>query len=143
MKPENIFIKNNSVKLADFGWSNFSGTRQTFCGTIDYIPPEMILNQNHDEKVDIWSLGVMFYEMLYGYLPFRMNFQNGNLFNQRKIIERNILNGKIEFKDTISSQSIQILQSMLEPSPNKRVDAVELLKNPYFSQTNTQETPTH
>lgn len=133
LKPENVFVKNNNVKIADFGWSNFSGARQTYCGTIDYIPPEMIKNEMHDEKVDIWSLGVLFYEVLYGYVPFRINFKQGNIQLQTKIIEKNILNGNIEYKNDISQEAIDVLKKMLEPDPSKRYNAESVLSSPFFS----------
>lgn len=44
--------------------------RSTFCGTLDYVPPEIIKGNYYDEKVDIWSLGVLIYEMAIGYAPF-------------------------------------------------------------------------
>ena len=44
--------------------------RRTLCGTLDYLPPEMVENKSHDSKVDIWSLGVLCFEFLYGTPPF-------------------------------------------------------------------------
>lgn len=60
------------LKIADFGWSVHAPTsrRNTLCGTLDYLPPEMIEGRDHDEKVDLWSLGVLMYEFLVGSPPF-------------------------------------------------------------------------
>lgn len=75
IKPENILIDgSDNVKLADFGWSNYlkpDETRSTFCGTLDYLAPEMVeKGSKHDEKVDIWSVGVLAFELLTGSSPF-------------------------------------------------------------------------
>ena len=60
-----------SVKLADFGWSNHNEKmRNTYCGTPDYLAPEMITRSTHNEKLDVWSLGVLTFEMLTGNAPF-------------------------------------------------------------------------
>ncbi len=60
------------LKIADFGWSVHapSSRRNTLCGTLDYLPPEMVENKTHDEKVDHWELGVLCYEFLVGSPPF-------------------------------------------------------------------------
>ena len=61
IKPENLLLNNGGrVLLADFGWSNFADgdVRKTFCGTPEYIAPEMLLKKGHDTRVDIWSVGV-------------------------------------------------------------------------------------
>ena len=76
IKPENILLdSNNYVKLADFGWSSFfaSKLRKTYCGTLQYLAPEMILETGHDNMIDIWSLGVLIYELLTGKDPFAPN----------------------------------------------------------------------
>ncbi len=68
------------MKLADFGWSNFNkGARKTYCGTLDYLAPEMILEKGHDEKLDVWCLGVLLYELITGKAPFTPE-QQGNSF---------------------------------------------------------------
>ena len=59
------------TKIADFGWSVHSASRRkTLCGTLDYLPPEMVANEPHDHNVDVWSLGVLCYEFLVGTPPF-------------------------------------------------------------------------
>jgi len=75
LKPENVLMDTNGVaRLSDFGWSiKLNGgddRRKTFCGTPDYISPEMVDGKDYDSTIDIWCCGVMLYEMLHGVPPF-------------------------------------------------------------------------
>ena len=83
IKPENILLdkegREGRVKLADFGWSNFFNserTRMTYCGTVEYLAPEMINQQGHTTKLDIWNLGVLMFELLTGQAPFQASTQS-------------------------------------------------------------------
>lgn len=75
LKPENLLLDNEgNIKLCDFGWSAEAISNQkrtTFCGTIDYMSPEMIKNEPHDHTLDIWCLGVLLYELIHGDAPFK------------------------------------------------------------------------
>ena len=80
IKPENLLLGIfGELKIADFGWSVHapSSRRTTICGTLDYLPPEMIEDKPHDEKVDLWSLGVLCYELLVGKPPFETATHDG------------------------------------------------------------------
>lgn len=73
IKPENLLNSQGTIKIADFGWSVYApqeGRRETLCGTLDYLPPEMVKGDSHDKNVDIWSLGILCYELLCGAPPF-------------------------------------------------------------------------
>jgi len=73
IKPENLLLDlHGNIKIADFGWSVHAphSRRTTLCGTLDYLPPEMIEGKSHDKMVDVWSLGVLMYEFLVGTPPF-------------------------------------------------------------------------
>ena len=78
IKPENILLSNEQVKLCDFGWSIHtpSNQRKTYCGTMDYLSPEIVENQKYDHNVDIWCLGVLAYELCSGDPPFEIEEQN-------------------------------------------------------------------
>lgn len=73
LKPENIMLTaEDNVKLADFGWSahTISNKRKTMCGTLDYLPPEMVDGKAYNDSVDQWCLGILCYEFLVGKPPF-------------------------------------------------------------------------
>nr|KAF6409044.1 aurora kinase C [Rousettus aegyptiacus] len=73
IKPENLLLGfRGEVKIADFGWSVHTPSlrRNTMCGTLDYLPPEMIEGRTYNEKVDLWCIGVLCYELLVGSPPF-------------------------------------------------------------------------
>uniref|UniRef100_A0A3Q2UHN0 non-specific serine/threonine protein kinase n=1 Tax=Fundulus heteroclitus TaxID=8078 RepID=A0A3Q2UHN0_FUNHE len=73
IKPENLLLGfRGELKIADFGWSVHAPSlrRRTMCGTLDYLPPEMIEGHTHSEKVDLWCIGVLCYECLVGNPPF-------------------------------------------------------------------------
>jgi len=72
IKPENIVISTEGVaKLCDFGWSAVVETsRRTYCGTLDYAPPEVLERKSYDASVDIWCIGILTYELLTGRVPF-------------------------------------------------------------------------
>ncbi len=62
IKPENLLISLGNVKMADFGWSIHSDKRRdTLCGTLDYLAPEMVKGSSHDSSIDIWEVGVLTY----------------------------------------------------------------------------------
>lgn len=73
IKPENLLLGNaNQLKIADFGWSVHEpvSNRTTLCGTMDYLSPEMVKGEPHTKTVDVWSLGVLMFELLTGSAPF-------------------------------------------------------------------------
>ena len=77
LKPENLLLdSNNNLKLCDFGWCTeiSFGNRDTICGTCEYMAPEIINEQPYNCSIDIWSLGVLLYELLHGYSPFNVYF---------------------------------------------------------------------
>jgi len=132
LKPENILIKNKRLIIADFGWSNRANPgRNTYCGTPEYLSPEMILGTKQTTKLDIWTIGILMYELLTGKSPFQAD---KNLKNKRLIvrqIEKKILDGAIDFSD-ISSEAKEIIKAMLNPNPELRPSACELLEFSFF-----------
>ena len=73
IKPENILLDSNfNFKLCDFGWCSeeFVGQRKTFCGTFEYMAPEILFKKPYDYRIDIWSLGVLLFELTHGSAPF-------------------------------------------------------------------------
>lgn len=76
IKPENCLLdKNGDVKICDFGWTveSSKGARETFCGTYEYMAPEIVKELPYNQSIDVWSLGVLLFELLHGYSPFRVN----------------------------------------------------------------------
>ncbi|CAH8863639.1 unnamed protein product, partial [Trichobilharzia szidati] len=75
LKPENMLVTAKGyIKLCDFGFAKYIGIGQktwTFCGTPEYVAPEVILNQGHDFAADYWSLGILTFELLTGAPPFQ------------------------------------------------------------------------
>jgi eukaryotic-like serine/threonine-protein kinase len=124
LKPENIMIgPDDQVKLIDFGIAANAGSRRlTFAklteamGTPDYISPEQVKGKRGDARSDIYSLGIMFYEMLTGKVP----FTGPNPF---VIMNERLLNNPIpprEVNPEISPQLQEIIYRALERDPNKR-----------------------
>ena len=91
IKPENLLLGiNGELKIGDFRWSVHApgNRRKTLCGTLDYLPPEMVEGREHSEKVDYWALGVLTYEFICGNPPFEdLSGHNGEVFEQ---IERSV-----------------------------------------------------
>jgi serine/threonine-protein kinase len=124
LKPENIMVdKDDNVKLIDFGIAANAGSRRlTFAkltqamGTPDYISPEQVKGKRGDARSDVYSLGIMFYEMLTGKVP----FTGPNPF---VIMNERLLNNPIpprEINPEISTQLQEIIYRALERDPTKR-----------------------
>ena len=120
IKPENILIfENNIIKLCDFGWCvklEEGEQRGTFCGTTEYMSPELVNHEEYSKEIDIWSLGVLLYEMVHGYSPFRPDKPN---FNQRDVIE-NIRKHRLKFHKNISQKCKDLIYHLLDEEADKR-----------------------
>jgi serine/threonine protein kinase len=133
IKPENILISGGKCKIADFGWSNVDDEfRNTFCGTPDYLAPEMITGTGHNEKLDVWTLGVLMYELLHGHPPFSPKEKPHDARLVQKMIEKNILNGVIDFNLGVSAEAKSAIVAMLNPKDTMRPSARDLLDLDFF-----------
>lgn len=111
IKPENILLtEDNKIKLCDFGlcYENSISNRNSFCGTLDYMAPEILQGNSYNKSVDVWSLGVVLYEMIFGELPFK----NGN-----RIVSFDTKNTLIK----ISNETKELIRQMLISNPKRRI----------------------
>ena len=144
LKPENILLCDNKCKIADFGWSNITDEfRNTFCGTPDYLAPEMIIGSGHDEKLDVWTVGVMMYELIEGQPPFTAKEKINDARVMQKLIEKNILSGNIDFDKEISEDAKNAVKILLNPKAEFRPTAKEILELNFFKKylKETQPSP--
>lgn len=127
IKPENLLLTAKGVlKIADFGWSVHApdSRRTTLCGTLDYLPPEMIEGKAHSEKVDLWSLGVLTYEFVDGSPPFLTNGHNETY--------RRIARVDIRWPVQFSPELRDLVSRLLVKDPNQRLSLDGVLSHPWI-----------
>ena len=129
IKPENILLdQEGRCKLADFGWSNFDvgdKFRDTYCGTPEYLAPEMITKSGHNESVDIWALGVLLFEMLTGRTPFNFTGDRIQLFNNIKTL-------RIVWTDDFPQLAKDLVGKILRLNPKDRLTLDEIINHQWF-----------
>ena len=123
-----LFDKNNRPKIIGFGYSSFYERNKTIegaYGSLCYACPEIIDEMPYNpELADVWSLGVILYVLICGYLPFSDEDDNKN-----KIL---ISTGKIDFPKEISNKLKDLLRHMLDKDPNKRYTFQKIVKHPWI-----------
>lgn len=123
IKPENVLLdENRRVKLCDFGFSapiQAGEKRDTFCGTQQYLPPEIVMGHEQTDKVDIWCLGVLLFELIHKRVPFTNKSIPVYL---DAVAKRNI-----SFISKVSPAAKKLILSCLEMDPSKRPTAVQIL----------------
>jgi len=119
IKPENILLdKDGHVKLADFGWSNImdnAAFRATFCGTPDYLAPEMIRGEGHNESLDMWEMGVLLFEMTVGKSPFGSSSQEATC--------RLILRVELRFPSNLDPDAKDLIANLCKLPAEARLSA--------------------
>jgi serine/threonine protein kinase len=131
LKPENLLINDTGrVYLADYGWSNFKNEgdiRKTFCGTPEYIAPEMLKKEGHDHRIDIWCVGVLMFEFLSGYSPFCAKTNQDLYMNIRRL--------KIQWPNDMPPLAKNLISKILKINPRDRLSLEDILKHKWFQQT--------
>jgi serine/threonine protein kinase len=97
--------------------------RNTFCGTLEYMSPEMITNGSHNHTLDVWCLGILLYELLHGHAPFR----GGNY----SIIYERIMKGKIRFKKSLPEDARDLIRKILQREANERLPLIKVFAHPW------------
>lgn len=119
LKPENLLLDvSGYVKLVDFGFAKKlqSGRKTwTFCGTPEYVAPEVILNRGHDISADYWSLGVLMFELLTGTPP----FTGADPMRTYNIILKGI--DAIEFPRNITRNASALIKKLCRDNPTERL----------------------
>ncbi|GAA6233224.1 serine/threonine-protein kinase Sgk1-like isoform X2 [Lates japonicus] len=137
LKPENILLDSQGhIVLTDFGLCKEgldpNGTTTTFCGTPEYLAPEVLQKQAYDRTVDWWCLGSVLYEMLYGLPPFYSR-NTAEMYN-------NILHKAPVLKPNVSNAGRELLEGLLQKDRTKRLgvkdDFLELKYHSFFSPIN-------
>ncbi|KAK0562461.1 Serine/threonine-protein kinase [Tilletia horrida] len=135
LKPENILLDyTGHIALCDFGLCKLDMTEDrttnTFCGTPEYLAPELLGGEGYTKAVDWWTLGVLLYEMLTGLPPFYSEDVN--------IMYTRILQDPLRFGDEVKPDARDLLVQLLERDPRKRLgsqaNGAQLIKaHPFFS----------
>ncbi|KAM8809439.1 ribosomal protein S6 kinase alpha-2 [Eudromia elegans] len=133
LKPENILLdEEGHIKITDFGLSkeaiDHDKRAYSFCGTIEYMAPEVVNRRGHTQSADWWSFGVLMFEMLTGSLPFQGK--------DRKETMALILKAKLGMPQFLSIEAQSLLRALFKRNPSNRLgagfDGVEEIKRHSF-----------
>ncbi|CAG9333708.1 unnamed protein product [Blepharisma stoltei] len=126
LKPENILLdRDDNVKICDFGWCVQSNEmRTTFCGTLDYMAPEMVLGKGHSFQLDLWAIGVLLYELIHGYAPFRA------VADSEKC--KQILASEVTYASHVSSAAKDLISKLIRVNPEERLSLNSVLSHPWM-----------
>lgn len=117
LKPENVLIDmDGHIKIADFGLSKIFKTDErsfSFCGSPEYMCPEILRREGHNHMVDYYTLGALLYEMLTGLPPYYTN--------NKSEMTRRILESELNFPSHLNPETISLMKGLLERSPGKRL----------------------
>ncbi|XP_065841545.1 RAC-gamma serine/threonine-protein kinase-like [Oscarella lobularis] len=140
LKLENLLLDRfGHVKITDFGLCkqdiSYGATTATFCGTPEYLAPEVLEDNDYGRPVDWWGLGVVMYEMMCGRLPF-YNRDHDVLFEL-------IMMEQVKFPARVSDAAKTMLSGLLTKDPTKRLgggrrDAEEVMEHPFYAEINWQ-----
>lgn len=135
IKPENLLLsRKDELKIADFGWSvhdSAKSRRQTLCGTLDYLAPEMVEGKKHDFTVDVWSMGVLTYEFLVGNAPFEAEGHQATY--------QRISSVDLHFPGHVTAEARDFISKLLVKEPSRRMALTEALKHPFLAKRQTEE----
>lgn len=141
LKLENLLLDSDGhIKVADFGLCKeditYGRTTKTFCGTPEYLAPEVLDDNDYGRAVDWWGIGVVMYEMMCGRLPF-YNRDHDVLFTL-------ILMEEVKFPKTLSVEARDLLSGLLVKDPARRLgggpeDAKQIMNHPFFSSINWRD----
>ena len=134
IKPENILItEDETIKLCDFGWAKelTLENRKTFCGTAEYMAPEIVTNENYGFGVDIWSLGNLLYEMIFGHSPFEGKNMNSIMIN--------IKTKDLTYDKPISKECKNLIEKMLESNQQKRFKITDIFEHDFIKKYNKKK----
>lgn len=130
LKPENLLLDaDDNLKIADFGWSVHAvraTRRETICGTLDFLAPEMCENEPYDTAVDLWSIGILMYEMLYGSPPFEETTEEDT---RARIKQVDLVFPKTK---NISDDAKHLIRGLLRRNPAKRMPLPKVLSHPWI-----------
>jgi len=136
LKPHNILINNNKeIKLADFGFAReFKDTliSETICGSPLYMAPEILNNDKYNIKSDLWSLGVILYQMIMKQHPYYAQ----NIVNLRILINKN---EKIKLNININSDCKKLIEELLQKDYNQRIEWDDLYNNKWIYNINSEK----
>ena len=127
LKPENLLNSCGVLKLSDFGWSIHSfSKRKTLCGTLDYLPPEMVRNEEYDNRIDYWAVGILTFELLVGVPPFDSN-RKEDTYRKIDVVD-------LKFPDFMSVNGKDFISRLLRRNPRERMSLEVALQHPWIVQ---------
>ncbi|KAF5278335.1 hypothetical protein FQA39_LY05824 [Lamprigera yunnana] len=127
LKPENLLLSiTDDVKLGDFGWSVHapSSSRSTMCGTLDYLPPEMVEGRKYGKYVDNWCLGILCYEFLVGKPPFESKNSEETYARIQKV--------DINYPNHMPLGGIDLISKLLRRTSEKRITLTDVMHHPWI-----------
>ncbi|KAJ7980526.1 Protein kinase family protein [Quillaja saponaria] len=135
MKPQNILIGSGSViKLCDFGFARAMSTNtvvlRSIKGTPLYMAPELVREQPYNHTVDLWSLGVILYELFVGQPPFYTNSVYALI--------KHIVKDPVKYPENMSPQFKSFLKGLLNKAPESRLTWPALLEHPFVKETSDE-----
>jgi serine/threonine protein kinase len=129
LKPENILLdRDGHIKLTDFGLSKDltvgASETSTFCGTTEYLAPEIIKHQPYGSAVDWWMLGILVFELLFGSTPF--------VHSNRVTMFKNICNKEVVFPVASDPNAADLISRLLCKNPKQRAEFPEIQSHAFF-----------